>query len=1110
MTAPARPELLRWPTPHRKRIRPRRVPATISNLSAFGGTESVLITWDVPSSSSSITSYDLQRSTTSATTGFADLAAGLSPVTSYVDASVSGGTQYWYRIRANNAQGAGAYTDAVTATPTTAADPPAAISDLAATAGTLLVDLAWTAPASTEAITSYDVQQSIVSDAGPWTDVIIDLAAPATSYQVTGLTADQLYYFRVRATSSEGDGAWSNIDSATPTEATPQISIVGSSEFDGTSSATTHAITLPSGIEADDLICIWSNTQSGTSDGAPTAPGFTQVYTQGGDASFRPKVTMLRKVAAGTESGTSVTLTWGVSCDANMVCVVFRGVDTTTPIDQTSPAGATTPDPPSITTVTDKAWVLAVVTGNHSTSMPTPTISAGYSTAATQVPDLKAIVVTYKEVATAAAENPAAWTWGVENCWAATTALRPAAVTPPPTAAFPVLESVTETNTTSGTTHSIDLPATVDADDRLAVAVVGFHSSFTAGTSLEGWTLAASGLVVSTFPYFIYTKKAAGNEGGTQVDFVSSVSTSCSAQVFRVSGVDTSGGVGTSLAVQVDASTSFSLTPNPPAVTSPWGSAKNLAVAGFFAGASGGTVTANPAGYTAGADGAAASSVWLGSAWAEVEAASADPGAFTIDDGTAGENLVCWSLLFRPTVGGSVNGTAAPTIPSFTSTVTITTTDNAKSIIEAAAAGTHITFAAGTHTINSAGIKLKSDMHIRLATGATLTGSGYCFRPADTSVTGVVIGGDTSGARPVITGFGGGTSSQDYGAIMGRVDDPLGTLSDVASFTYADVDDWFIYHLDFDANSSNGVMMGSNFTLYDCEFHGHTVTGAAADRVVGGLIHSCLFYWNALNPASGASSNGANFKGTWINANVGRTDITPTDRTITQFIISNCTFEALDRDGGPGDCNIGAWLDLDCNLCLVEYSTFDDHPTTSIFVEGGNYCEISNNIVRNSDGFGPAYNGDFANAAIAVGESTNCNIHDNTIYDSTYGLMNRMSNRTSDWYNSNNAGFVNYAWPTGPRYWLNHLNVLPSTPGKSNMWTGANTFEGNTLYNCSYVVINEGTDTASQTTHGSTDLASIHFVGNNYDGSAGIRFYNASSTQLTLAQWQALAYDRDQ
>lgn len=210
------------------------------------------------------------------------------------------------------------------------------------------------------------------------------------------------------------------------------ITLEQTSETTLTGTGTSHTITLPStGIDADDLIWIVCSTQESAAAGAPTTPsGYTQRWSLGHASSFRPEITCVYKIADGTEESDVVTFDWGAtSVETHIVCCVFRGVDTTTPFDvtQTGPtSGGSNPDPASITTSTDDAWVIALAAANRA---PTPavTISTGYTSAFSQVPDDRAFVITRKEVATAGADNPSAWTWTVlDNHTTVTDALRPA------------------------------------------------------------------------------------------------------------------------------------------------------------------------------------------------------------------------------------------------------------------------------------------------------------------------------------------------------------------------------------------------------------------------------------------------------------------------------------------------------------------------------------------------------------------------------------------------------------------------------------------------------------------------------------------------------------
>lgn len=92
---------------------------------------------------------------------------------------------------------------------------PAAPSGLAASAvSATQINLTWTDNASNE--TAYKVERA-TSSGGPWTEVAGSLAANATSYSATGLTAATTYHFRVRCSNAGGNSGYSSSASATTT-----------------------------------------------------------------------------------------------------------------------------------------------------------------------------------------------------------------------------------------------------------------------------------------------------------------------------------------------------------------------------------------------------------------------------------------------------------------------------------------------------------------------------------------------------------------------------------------------------------------------------------------------------------------------------------------------------------------------------------------------------------------------------------------------------------------------------------------------------------------------------------------------------------------------------
>jgi hypothetical protein len=491
----------------------------------------------------------------------------------------------------------------------------------------------------------------------------------------------------------------------------------------------------------------------------------------------------------------------------------------------------------------------------------------------------------------------------------------------------------------------------------------------------------------------------------------------------------------------------------------------------------------------------------------QLTAGTYDPGAATLAG--SGSNATSFAIVVQPT-GAPTGGVPEPEIPAFNTVGVITLSDlgaNIATAVAAQPAGTHFQLVAGTYT-NWSDVRPKTGMYFRgPASGtAVLNGSGkaYCFRAGALGTSDNV----TIGRNIRIENYGLGTSRATYGAIQASDTDTVG-----GAFTYGAANNWFVYDLELRTNSSNGLRISDNCTALRVFSHGHTVTGIGGDRNVGGIIYDCQLTQNGLNPATGVASNGGQIKVTWHNADQGRTAILPAAgvRPKAPLYIVDSTCSAT---GGVhfGSTRIGIWADLDCQQVYVDGNTLTNHSSMAIVVEGCNDVEVTNNSVLGTEGYGPANGTNFVAGAITIAESTNCLVEGNTLTFCNWSLMNRMSNRASDWYNSNNASFVNYSWPTGPRYWLDAGSAVPvpARSARSNHWTGNNIFRNNTLIDCERVVINEGTNTGGHNTIGSTPLASIQFIGNDYSASPGILFFDRSNTGVNLAAWRALPYDRDQ
>ncbi len=133
--------------------------------------------------------------------------------TSYSDTGRAPNTTYSYRVRASNADGYSAYTNTAEATTFPLTDPPAAPSNLVATApSSSQINLSWTDNSTTE--DGFRIERCTGAGCTNFAQ-IAQLAANATSYNNTGLASATPYTYRVRAYNAVDNSAYSNTAQAT-------------------------------------------------------------------------------------------------------------------------------------------------------------------------------------------------------------------------------------------------------------------------------------------------------------------------------------------------------------------------------------------------------------------------------------------------------------------------------------------------------------------------------------------------------------------------------------------------------------------------------------------------------------------------------------------------------------------------------------------------------------------------------------------------------------------------------------------------------------------------------------------------------------------------------
>jgi titin len=191
---------------------PDFIPAAPSALSATAiSATQINLAWT--DNANNETGFNIYRSTDGI--NFSLLTNVAANVTSYSNTGLVPATTYYYRVTASNATGESAASNMASAT--TLAVPPAAPSALTATAvSSNRVDLSWTDNAGNE--TGFLIERS--PDGINFTQ-IATVGANVTTYSNTGLTASTTYYYRVRATNSAGNSAYSNTANATTGPSAP-------------------------------------------------------------------------------------------------------------------------------------------------------------------------------------------------------------------------------------------------------------------------------------------------------------------------------------------------------------------------------------------------------------------------------------------------------------------------------------------------------------------------------------------------------------------------------------------------------------------------------------------------------------------------------------------------------------------------------------------------------------------------------------------------------------------------------------------------------------------------------------------------------------------------
>lgn len=255
-------------------------PAAPSGLSAVAASATqITLSWG--DNSTNETGFKIERKTGAAGT-YAQIGTVGAGVVAFNDTGLAANTAYYYRVRASNAGGDSAYSNEANATTLNVA--PAAPGALTATpVSTSQINLSWADNSTNE--TGFKIERKTGS--GGTYAQIATVGQNVSTYSDTGLAATTAYFYRVRATNTVGDSAYS-------------------AEASGTTLANVPAA--PSGLDASPI----SSTQVNLTwvDNSPNETGFKIERKTGAGGTYAQIATVGAGVTSYSNTGLTLATTY--------------------------------------------------------------------------------------------------------------------------------------------------------------------------------------------------------------------------------------------------------------------------------------------------------------------------------------------------------------------------------------------------------------------------------------------------------------------------------------------------------------------------------------------------------------------------------------------------------------------------------------------------------------------------------------------------------------------------------------------------------------------------------------------------------------------------------
>jgi len=249
--------------------------APTSVVAMVNSENSITISWKGVSGA---TGYRIYRSTTSS--GTYEL-AGTTTAISYTSPGLTAGTTYYYKVAASNSSGEGPQSDKVSAITL-----PMAPAGMTATANsTSSITISWSTVTGAD---GYKIYRSTTSS-GTYEEIS---TSTTTSYTNVGLTINTVYYYKVSAYNSSGEGSQSKISAITLPETPVGITT--------TTNSTSITINWSAVTGVDGYKIYRSTTSSGTYEEISSSTSIS--YT---DIGLTSNTTYYYKIAAYNNGGES-------------------------------------------------------------------------------------------------------------------------------------------------------------------------------------------------------------------------------------------------------------------------------------------------------------------------------------------------------------------------------------------------------------------------------------------------------------------------------------------------------------------------------------------------------------------------------------------------------------------------------------------------------------------------------------------------------------------------------------------------------------------------------------------------------------------------------------